>query len=189
MSRIGTAALAMALAAIALLFLVPAPASAEWTGSATLEDGPLRVDGMERFEVTVTNTGTEPMEVTAVSATVMWPHATYYQVFEGSAVVQPGESKTFASEPTRMPTTDPRTYPASIAVTARGADGAEVEKQFSGTVDLYVFSIDVAGIPEEILVPLALAGAVLLVTLLLFRFERVPGWPPFRSVPRWRRRS
>ncbi len=172
-----------------LLLAVPAPASADWQGSATLEDGPFRVDGMERFEVTVTNTGTEPMEVTAVSATVMWPHATYYQVFEGSAVVQPGESKTFASEPTRMPTTDPRAYPVSITVTAHGADGAEVEKQFSGTVELYVFSIDVAGIPEEVLVPLALAGAVLLITLLLFRFERAPGWPPFRSVPRWRRRS
>lgn len=183
------AALAGLALSVVLMLVVSAPASAEWSGSATLDNGPLRVNFMERFEVTVTNDGPDPLEVLSVSLTVAWGMPTAFEVFEGSAVLAPGESRTFVSEATRMPTTDPGNYPVYIKVAARSADGAVAEKQFSDSLDFYVFGINVAGMPEELLVPSAVTGAMLLLTLLLFRFERVPGWPPFRSVPRWRRRS
>lgn len=183
------AALSALVLSILLILTVPAPASAEWSGSATLDNGPLRVNFMEELKVTVTNDGPGPMEVTAVSVTVIWHMPTYFQVFEGSATLAPGESRTFISEPYRMPTTDPDSYPVQISVTARGADGIAQEKHFTDTQDIYVFGINVAGMPEEMFVPLAVAGGMLLITLLLFRFERAPGWPPLRSVPRWRRRS
>lgn len=185
----GRAVLAAAAASLVFLLAIPAPASADWNGEATLDSGPLRVDFMERFEVTVTNDGPEALEVLSVALTVVWGPPTYYEVFEGSAVLAPGESRSFASEPVRMPTTDPGSYPAYIKVMAREDGGAVAEKQFSGSLDLYVFGISAAGVPEEVFVPLTVTGAMLLLTLLLFRFERSPGWPPFRSVPRWRRRS
>lgn len=183
------AALAGLVISMVLVVAVPVPASAEWYGNAALDNEPLRVNFMERFKVTVTNDGPEPLEVLAISLTVVWGMPTHHEVFEGSTILAPGETRTFESAPIRMPTTDPGNYPVYIQVTARGADGAVVEKQFSDTLDLYVFGISVAGVPEEIFVPLAVTGAMLLIVLMLFRFERVPGWPPFRSSPRWRRRS
>jgi hypothetical protein len=127
--------------------------------------------------------------VVRVSVTITWPGwaPTLYPVFEGQEVLSPGEEAVFRGPAVRMPQTEPGTYPAFAAVVTETAAGP-VEHRFPASVTITDWGIALDGVPEFALVPLGFAGAMLLLTLVLFRPVRRPGWPPLEAVPRFHRR-
>ncbi len=170
---------------ITLLAALPV-VSGEWAGEAEVGTASVHINFSEKLSVTVTNTGPAPLEVTSVALTIEWENMpTLYRVFEGSAVLAPGESKEFVSPSTRMPNIVPGTYNCFAGVVARGADGVAVEHRYPAMITAEQFSINILGIPEYILVPLLIAAFPSMLTLALFRWQRTDRWPFLTAVPRW----
>jgi len=179
---------ALLLAAVLIAVLALPVAAGQPTPSAELAEREVYNSFMEDFEVRVTNPGPEPMTVVRVSVVITWPGwaPTLYPVFEGREVLAPGEARVFEGPAIRMPQTIPGEYPAFTAVVTETPAG-QVEQRFPSSVRITDWEVDLGGLPEQVAVPLAFAGGMLLLTLALFRLERQRGWPPVRAVPRFHR--
>jgi hypothetical protein len=176
---------AFLLAFLICLALLPG-AGADWTGQAEVETVEVHVNFSERLTVRVVNTGSSAIEIVSVAVTINWDNMpTLYHVFDGSAILAPGEGREFTSPATRMPNVVTGTYICFAGVVAKGADGVAVEHRFPATITASQFSLTVLGVPEEFMVPLLTALVSVLITALLFRWERSPRWPFLRAVPRW----
>jgi hypothetical protein len=179
----------MALAAILLVTcIVSTTASADWSGTANTTPISVYLNFPTSFSVEIKNTGRTPLEIKSVTLNIYWSGSyTQYKVFSGSSTLLPAESRSFESADMRMPDAEPGTYSYFVAVTARAqGDARDFTHKFGGTLTADNFALTVDGIPEIFLV---LTTAVLLMTFVLFRFERNQGrWPLFDAVPRWRRR-
>lgn len=171
-----------------ILLVLPAVSigNAEWVGDAQVETSSVRVNFMERFSVSVTNSGQAPLEIVSVSVTVNWDNMpTLYPVFEGSVSLSPGDHKLFTGPSTRMPNVAIGEYSCFARVVIKDANGLLIERRFPSTVTATQITLSPHGVPEELFFPLAIISVVLGASAILFRFERQDNWPFYQAVPRW----
>ena len=180
---------AWAAAVLISLLFVTAGAAAQPSPSAELQTRDVHTNFMESFQAIVRNQGDEEMTVARIDVVVDWPGwaPTSYTIHEGREVISPGEARSFAGPATRMPQTETGEYHATLVVVVETSQGLR-EHQFETSVSISEWGFSPAGVPEFVVVPAVLTVLMLAITLLLFRPERVRGWPPLRAVPRYQRR-